>query len=658
MDSKSVCSRRSLSSRRSVRSNRSSRKSREKLRKESDILINGLDELDLRIAAIVTEREEHVGMNGVDSGKFNVRSGSNKSSNARNSPTCLITNIMQMNRRDTPSKAGHRRISSSKSLSERSVKSSRESREFEIAKTILQQVKKCSTARNEHDHDAASIVSTFSTVEILGDLTDNEDTKSTRSMRSRSSRRSRSQSKSRQRARSSRSGQSQFDSFTPSGMIVSDSKTENERLYNAFMKNLSREEMMAHDTKVLSISSNVKAELSAARLSRKKIAQDKLIGKTNQFSGEHEGKDICHSDFRRDDAAKSLYRRSSFSETFSTPDSSNEPCGEEDFFASIFQSSLGESTKGTPSEPTGTTKSSLSRASSAPTSISIFEIDPIYSNVDAREKLVPLSQHLPARITTLDDSEERWVDLTKEKNSIYEDDNIFLRFEKQYDSDPDKNIEPFASFDEPASKASMRFTFQDKSEYTRTGRLKKGSLIKEGGSFDSPVRPAIAIRREKSLPKASENSFVPLWSKSNLMKSELDQWSDLRTKSANKISQKFSFSTFVVKDEEGVSKVNCQDSRHNAPGLSIGENQLTNFAPDAYSFSKATTEQKQKNSFATDFQGFEISTKYEWVPSGWEIEETEFHHDSSHPGFVAKAPLFEGSPAGFSEFDSCQMQRK
>lgn len=267
MDSKSVCSRRSLSSRRSTRSTRSTRSSRGRLPKSPDALINGLDELDLRIAAVVAEGEERKG--GEVGGSCNVRTGSNKLSNSRDSPACLITNIMQMNRRDTPSKAGHRRLSSGKSVSGRSVRSSREARAFEIARTILRQVKDGSTVikNNDHDdYDTASVVSTFSTVEILGDLTDNEDSKSIRSMRSRSSRRSRSRSKSRHRKSPSstltsndsprvRRGRSKSVTSEPSGLIVSESKSESERLYDAFMKNLSREEMIAHDTKVLSTSS-------------------------------------------------------------------------------------------------------------------------------------------------------------------------------------------------------------------------------------------------------------------------------------------------------------------------------------------------------------------------------------------------------------------
>ena len=637
MDSKSVCSRRSLSSRRSTRSTRSTRSSRGRLPKSPDALINGLDELDLRIAAVVAEGEERKG--GEVGGSCNVRTGSNKLSNSRDSPACLITNIMQMNRRDTPSKAGHRRLSSGKSVSGRSVRSSREARAFEIARTILRQVKDGSTVikNNDHDdYDTASVVSTFSTVEILGDLTDNEDSKSIRSMRSRSSRRSRSRSKSRHRKSPSstltsndsprvRRGRSKSVTSEPSGLIVSESKSESERLYDAFMKNLSREEMIAHDTKVLSTSSNVRAELSAARMSRKTLDDDRAStrSRVNRFNDWFEEKDLFPVDLLRDGAAKSVSSR--FAE--------------------------------------GVKKSSLSRASSAPESIFLSETNSTqFSHEGQQPDSYGRFQELPqraqkSRAGPIAKKLNRRPKSPTTRNSTVQ--HNFPQNDDPFDSNQvlKNNIDAFATFAKPSKRTSPRFTFSDKTNC----RAGKSSHMKEF-DVDSPVRDAISVR-QKSLPKTSENSFVPRFGpKATLVKSTSNQWSDFNLFNSKEGSNK------ERKDGKHRKKTNKSDtlssaSRRSAPDFFKDKHQFdnsssANFYSDPFSVSVSSPEHKHSNAFASDFQGFGKSTKFESIPSGWEAEESE--DDETRMRLFANTPknalqksaFSDGSPSGIAEFDS------
>eukprot|EP00979_Chaetoceros_neogracilis_P011390 scaffold2800_cov283-Chaetoceros_neogracile.AAC.7 len=286
---------------------------------------------------------------------------------------CHITNIVQMNRsRRMQNRAGGSHgygyghghgQGSSKSLSGKSVtsiKSQREVRNAEIARTVIRQArdnsstvmatdpsmhasKMSSMVADDYD-DSISVVSNYTVHDILGDLTDPtyhaphewEDTKSIKSIhtsnadsrsRSRSrrshsrnrsqtrrngttgtslaslpssiwsKRRSKSRSKSNLHARQNEQG---FDSRSTASKLVRQPPTsrdrsrtrsnskgrlasvsssirlpqaneatnegETERLYNAFMKNLSREEKLAHATEVLSNASDVKATISAEQM--------------------------------------------------------------------------------------------------------------------------------------------------------------------------------------------------------------------------------------------------------------------------------------------------------------------------------------------------------------------------------------------------------
>ena len=648
MDSKSVCSRRSISSYRSVRSTMSSR-SRSRAPKNSATLAKGMDELDFTIAAVVSEREDTIDNNTGGSGKFG-----NGQSASSNSSACLITNIMQTNirsRRDTPSKAASRQLSSNKSISGRSIRSTREAREIEIARTVLRQAKNDSGVLKNKDQDqdndatsaasaasAASIVSNFSTVEILDDLTDNEDTLSVYSTRSRRRRRGRSRSKNQSRSSSTstfnpfdspreRRGRSKSRTSTPSGLIVAESKHESERLYSAFMKNLSREEMIAHDTKVLSTSSNIRAELSAARIGRN--SDD---NKVNSSGKKHEdwfsSEDALHASF--DDGT----------------------------------------TKSVPSRITGKTKKpTSSNASSTPESISFFDTD---SNVFRNEgNSCSTSQTSPQRSLKSTRLISPYLEKRNRRktkmNRIPDvsDRKKKLHNEESFDSKQkmDVNIEAFASFDNPSVSASPRYTFSEKT----SDKSKK--LGKKKAEIDSPARDAIA-RRQKALPKTSVNSFVPQnGSKVTLSKSTPGKWTEFSSQNGKKDYPK---SIVMVKPGENMKHPEeaneagklSSESVQNVTDFFNDDDKLhqsddsysSNFFTDPFNMSTSQQDGRQNTEPDSSFQGFGKSKKFESISSDWETDE----NGTSSTDLFAKTPsnmkskrtLSDGSPTGVMEFDS------
>lgn len=358
--SQSVCSRRSIRSQYSTRSGRSRTRSKNtRSRSRSKSLARDFDELDSVVAAVIhQDHERHA-----------------------NDAISVAASTASFSSR-------HNRITSAGSVvsgrSTVSIQSQREIRDGEIMRTVLRQAKtktsettrksryQSSASLSNRDDDCASVMSNFTTHDILGDLIDKEqkdwddfqrdwnDCQSVRSMRSTRSSRSRSKSTSRGNTTSSRRSQSRsrqtdgrrldessfngplrtrsksvsrqmptsiivdfdadFDSisvrskqsliavstrkdlsYAPRGKSCRSSRTtcksksmkpvlpspdlkncaqnekETEMLYNAFMRNLSKEERAAHDNKILSNASNLRAALSTDVMSRK------VVNKENDF---------------------------------------------------------------------------------------------------------------------------------------------------------------------------------------------------------------------------------------------------------------------------------------------------------------------------------------------------------------------------------------
>lgn len=353
--SQSVCSRRSTRSQYSTRSGRSRTRSKNtRSRSRSKSLARDFDELDSVVAALIRQDPER---------------------HANDAASVAASTVSFSSRHNRMSSAGS--VVSGRSTV--SIQSQREIRDAEITRTVLRQAKtknrskttrqsqhQNSASLNNRDDDCASVMSNFTTHDILGDLIDKEQKdwddfqrdwndcqsvrskRSTRSSRSRSksvgrgntssSRRSRSQSRSR-RTDGGRLDDSSFNgplksrsksvsrkmptsiivdfdadfdsmsvsskqssiatstrkdlSYAPRGKSGESSRTtsksklmkpvllspdlknsaqnekETEKLYNAFMRNLSKEERAAHDNTILSNASNLRAALSTKVMSHK-----------------------------------------------------------------------------------------------------------------------------------------------------------------------------------------------------------------------------------------------------------------------------------------------------------------------------------------------------------------------------------------------------
>ena len=360
--SQSVCSRRSTRSQYSTRSGRSRTRSKNtRSRSRSKSLARDFDELDSVVAAVIHQDHER---------------------HANDAISVAASTASFSSRHNRMTSAGS--VVSGRSTV--SIQSQREIRDAEIMRTVLRQAKtktsgttrksryQRSVSLSNWDDDCASVMSNFTTHDILGDLIDKEqkdwddfqrdwnDCQSVRSMRSTRSSRSRSKSASRGNTTSSRRSRSQsrsrqtdsrrldessfngplrtrsksvslqmptsiivdfdadFDSmsvrskqssiavstrkdlsYAPRGKSCRSSRTtcksksmkpvlpspdlrncaqnekETEQLYNAFMRNLSKEERAAHDNKILSNASNLRAALST------NVMSHKAVNKENDF---------------------------------------------------------------------------------------------------------------------------------------------------------------------------------------------------------------------------------------------------------------------------------------------------------------------------------------------------------------------------------------
>jgi hypothetical protein len=239
----------------------------------------------------------------------------------------MITNLFQVNQhqkqigamKEKQLHGGNQSISGKSHGSAKSAHS-KKLQEVEIAKTVLLQELEQQRLQIERDQDALSVVSSYTVHDILDDLTECEDLDSQSVWSFRSSRSGRSVSRSRkkggigkqargrksgsttgsvtsalqkqERPCGSRTGASSSRSVTStSGMPMRIRNSleikppetkieETKQLYRAFLKNLSKQERLAHDTKVLSSASNIRAAIEAQNFSNRSNAN--IRGQTVQ----------------------------------------------------------------------------------------------------------------------------------------------------------------------------------------------------------------------------------------------------------------------------------------------------------------------------------------------------------------------------------------
>lgn len=617
-----------MSSRRSTRSTKSTRSSRSRNRhpRSSEALINGLDELDLRIAALITDdNERHItGEQSSIMGDSSYASVGSRDFFNSCDPACLITNIVQINRnhRDTPSNS----ILLNKSTSGRSSRSIQEVKECEIARTVLRQSKEYSNTMMCSDNDAVSVVSTFTTGDILGDLTDNEDSKSVRSMRSTRSRKSRSRSKSRQRNPTSSvilkpveptRDRRRRPKSVPSGLSMINlanprNEGESDRLYNAFMKNLSREERIAHDTKILSSASNVRAEISAANISKKSSS---TVG---------------------------------------------------NWATDLFENSYETNSKISSSNNRRIEKPSMRKTSSAPENITFSEINSCHKirGQVVNQKIIDFKSNdtkVSKNISSLNSVRRR---MSSREGNIQPFDSFGFRAENDV-----QHVDGFGSFGESSNIVTTpRFSFSDDRSSDRF------PLQNKNGGVDSPARDAIAVRM-KPLPRTSENSFVPqVRSKLATSKKKRNQWTDFNafdTTDSNEVaflSTKTNKGTNYRRHQINVGNagnVLGSSETGNDDPFSIRSGDVTDsftkevsfqqntrinndhsddFYPDPFSTSDPSLKRNCDESFV-GFAGFGKSKGFESI-SGWDTD-GKTNVDTS-----MKSALSDESPTGVSEFDS------
>uniref|UniRef100_A0A7S3V486 Uncharacterized protein n=1 Tax=Chaetoceros debilis TaxID=122233 RepID=A0A7S3V486_9STRA len=697
--SRSVCSRRSLSSRRSTRSlrSRSTRRAGNGNNNNSNtsgVLLNGLDELDLRVAALVREKDERTRMiNDTFSaaGETSFIDEDDRESlhleHDRDKEAFLIANIVQMNQQSNRAFAsnfnehdgvhghdhgyGHNhrgrsarsasRSGRSTSRSGRSVRSTRsvkskEVREAEIARTVLRQSMSI-------DDDNVSVVSTYTTDHILAELTDNEDCKSVRSSRSQRSRRSRSSTGHRRASsllpspgdisvhttrRSRSASKSASKSVTTRKVRLKDTDggiaDETQRLYNSFMKNLSREEMQAHDTKVLSNASNVRAEISAGALAQNRNRNANA----------------------RVNASESMWSLAPFENNLGFAVNQTQPSAPTRSQSSKPALSSSGSNMAMTKSSSRISKTSLTRGFSAPESNSTsyrsgkFDLQPFDPqntfNSRSEDSVDPLSSRISS-------SGRRNADTSK--SSLISKANASVSTNRRRDERKENGGKLAREKSSTSStRAGARFTFLDK---TNLGRTARSSKIDEGYLASSPVRDSIAIiPRCSPLPTTSKNSYVPQMSgftskdKSwkafgeNSFKSEgihddffpdatfPNPFSDHKKQSSDNNSKKVSLNVLNGNDHRREDTVTKHSSNKNKGSYA-----------DPFDSSPPAGSDEGSGFGAFEWQGFETSSAFEATSSvGWETATDSPRPRSSPKNTSMTSAWSDTSPAGILDFHS------
>ncbi len=723
--SRSVSSRRSHSSRRSFRSTRS-RSRRRGTQISSGALLNGLDELDLRVAALVKEENDRnklfndtfsfVGDNSISIASIESRASQHSQANADckiGHDEFLITNIVQMSQqsiRDRVSTATitginsnvgdssfHSKGRSNRSVSTgRSVKSSRshssnEVREAEIARTVLRQ-----SRAGPGEDDNVSVVSTYTTDNILAELNDNEDcisVRSSKSHRSQRSRRSRSSTASRQgnrsfcydhmespsRVKSSTRSRSKTRSKSVMTRKVrlkdtdSGVNDETQRLYNAFMKNLSREQKVAHDTRVLSNASNMRADISAGALAQNREVHngiDESAWSIHLFENCFEHSSECCNNHEKDAiAARStslvpeLQRSDVQKTTLSRLSSAPEP-QTFNFIPKV-------------------TKPTMNSSCSLPGYAEEFGLEPFDPEVA-----------FDCNNTTSNTCTRKHQD---EMSNVFNSEGLLITADTKRDTstalsgwniDTSKeNIayhgkEIFEAQPSPANSSEPRFIFTDK---TNICRAAKKTFKTKDRMIGSPARDAIAptrVRPPRSLMSmTSEKSFVPripasasrlnigCSSSRDVVPSmpQTRQWDAFRRQD-NKHGFGEAETDFVVGTEkvEGFFTVAFPDpfstqAQHNS-NEARSENE--SFASIKYDIKSS---KKNRIVSGSDFnvigvcgwQGFDASNTFETISSGWETDCTPSSHvglRSSPKNTSMTSAWSDSSPSGIVEFHSGDLQ--
>mmetsp|Transcript_6823 Transcript_6823/g.10216 ORF Transcript_6823/g.10216 Transcript_6823/m.10216 type:complete len:915 (+) Transcript_6823:151-2895(+) len=775
------------------------------IRRKSQALIHGLDELDLRVAAIIAvdhiERQScsapvSAGSGAVNDCNISIISNTSTTRSTKNRGRSRSTN------RAHSSTSGNGNISPNKSVSGRSVTSTRSHREVRdaaIARTILLQAKSISTgtgtgttrtstsirharsnsigfarktkanANSTFDDDAASVVSNYTVHDILGDLVvtdtnpdwdfdwDAKSVKSTRSRSRRSHSRSRSacttasmtasasasashsrnasapnvnvvsnlgrqpRSRSRSTSRSSPRSASKPRSTSRSSSTIrtraksvastirlppddrdrdrdwgknsntNKGETETEDLYNAFMKNLTKEQKLAHITitdtngDADDADANANADANAA---------------TFHDGAKSEGTEM-------EQWALDLFQQSQGSN--------------DDGFGAFRDTCTGVNIHTTTRIPTSTIPTStaaartskskhnaihkpiLSRFSSAPESFQLESFDPERSNVFELD-----SKRIHTRTHTFT---TRTHTRTHTRNATAECDS-------------------FQAFAPVTTKPAPRYTFEDQNMNTKIAHVKHTSMNtstipKQSRSHKpfrsqpqlpgpiptSPSRNAIAPpRRANSLPTktTSKNSFVPvIASKVTDMttrtqarrNANLSYNKDFPSAGATSTSTRIGTRIETSSPSGPIDSWKKHDhdtTRNSRPSTPLhfdAMDSLDNAAFDRGEFSDPFPSRDDGNGNG-DFgwKGFVTSTAFETIPSGWDTEEEgdsdndndngdddddgffmQAHHDplssastpvhvaesssslsnqSPFPAITNPSEWSETSPNGVAEFDS------